>query len=193
MPARRPLLACALAAALALTGCGSADPAPAPTAAPPAAPSAGGAGFFGGTDLAWVEINIAMNEELVPLLDLAATRSADAGVQAYVTQVRDLNDRELTTLRTLHDEAGLPAENPHKGMPMPGMVTPDQVTEAAAKSGAAFDALLLKRIGEHFAQGTRLAQSERKSGLEPRTKALAEQILTSRADARKALGALTSA
>ena len=83
-------------------------------------------------------------------------------------------------LYQLHDAAGLPAENPHKGMPMPGMVTPELVTEAAAASGAAFDKLLRKHIREHMEQGVRLATSEAKAGVEPQTKALAAQMIVDR-------------
>jgi hypothetical protein len=65
-------------------------------------------------------------------------------------------------------------------MPMPGMVTPEQVAEAAAASGAAFDELLRKHVRAHMEQGVRLAISEETAGVEPRTKALAGQMLDDR-------------
>jgi hypothetical protein len=65
-------------------------------------------------------------------------------------------------------------------MPMPGMVTPALVTEAAATSGAAFDDLLRKHLREHMEQGMRLATSEAKAGVEPQTKALAAQMISDR-------------
>ena len=164
-----PLLLVALSAG----ACGGTEPAPAPS--PTVAASA-----FGGTDRAWVEINIAMGEELAPLLDLAATRTKDPAVRALAAEITAVNQRELRLLYQLHDAAGLPAENPHKGMPMPGMVTPELVTEAAAASGAAFDELLRKHIREHMEQGVRLATSEEKAGIEPQTKALAAQMIVDR-------------
>ena len=170
---------CLLALLLGAGACdaGTAASAP-PTATSAAAP--GGSGFFGGTDLAWVEITIAMNEELLPLLDLVPTRAADPGLRALAAEVRAGHEQELGTLRSLHDQADLPAENPHKGMPMPGMVTPEQVTEAAAAQGATFDKLLVQHLRAHFEQGRKLAGSEEKAGVEPRTKALADQVSTSR-------------
>ncbi len=63
---------------------------------------------------------------------------------------------------------------------MPGMVTPELVTEAAAKSGAAFDELLRKHLREHMEQGVRLATSEQKAGIEPQTKALATAMIDDR-------------
>lgn len=164
-----PLLLVALTAG----ACGGTGPAPAPT--PAVAVSS-----FGGTDRAWVEINIAMAEELAPLLDLAKTKTKDPGVRSLAAEIATANTRELQLLYQLHDAAGLPAENPHKGMPMPGMVTPELVTEASAASGAAFDELLRKHLREHLSQGVRLATSEEKAGVEPRTKALAAQMIADR-------------
>jgi uncharacterized protein (DUF305 family) len=135
---------------------------------------------FGGTDRAWVEINLAMSEEVLPLLTLARTRSAKAQVKALAADAEALTRAELTILYELHAAAGLPARNPHKGMPMPGMVTPEQVAEAAAETGPAFDALLLKHLRAHLDQGLRLATSEHRSGVEPRTRALAERMIADR-------------
>jgi hypothetical protein len=169
LPFPRVLLSCSLAVTLA--GCaGAAPPAPAPVV--PSATTA-----FGGTDRSWIEINLAMNEELLPLLDLVQPGS---GLYRVSTQVRAFTEAELTELRQLHAEAGLPAENPHKGMPMPGMVMPSHVSAAAALRGTAFDAKLREHLRAHLEQGRMLAESERTAGLEPRTVALAARISEAR-------------
>ncbi|GAA2499699.1 hypothetical protein Ahu01nite_035790 [Winogradskya humida] len=179
----------ALTAALGTAACGSGDtPAPPASAAATPAPSAGGAGFFGGTDLAWVEINIAMDEELLPLLALAPANGSSPQVKALAAELTTFHQDELTQLRALHDEAKLPSENPHKGMPMPGMVTPEQVTAATKVRGAAFDKLLTEALKAHFEQGVNLAGSEGKAGLEPRTKELAVKVISTRQKYLKDLG-----
>jgi hypothetical protein len=132
---------------------------------------------FGGTDRSWIEINLAMNEELLPLLDLVR---ADSGLHDLSSQVRAFTEAELAELRRLHAEAGLPAENPHKGMPMPGMVMPSHVSAAAALQGTEFDAKLRELLRAHLEQGRMLAESERTAGLEPRTVALAARISEAR-------------
>lgn len=165
-----------LAAALGSAGCADSAAPPAATGSPSASPSAGSAGFFGGTDLAWVEINIAMDEELLPLLALVPANGADPGLKALSAELRTVHEQELSVLRGLHDQARLPAENPHKGMPMPGMVTPEQVTKASATRGKAFDALVRGHLEAHLRQGLKLAESERKSGVEPQTRALADRM-----------------
>lgn len=161
-------------------GTGACDAAGPVAEVPPAATAAASATAFGGTDRAWIEINIAMNEELAPLLALADSRSQDPGLRAQAAAIAADNTAELRNLYQLHDAADLPAENPHKGMPMPGMVTPAQVAEAAASSGAAFDKLLTGHVTAHLEQGKQLATSEGTAGVEPQTKALAARMITVR-------------
>ena len=169
----------ALAAVLCVAGCSTTPgSSPAPPASNAVAPSVNAA--FGGTDLAWIEINIAMDEQLLPLLDLVPQRSGSPDVQAVALQVKAFTEAELSTLRALHDQAGLPAVNPHEGMEMPGMVTPQQVTDAQALTGKNFDSTVLKAIQAHLEQSQNLAGSEDKSGVEPQTRALALQVLRTR-------------
>jgi len=151
-------------------GCAMQAPKPAPTVA----------GTFGGTDRAWIEVNIAMDEQMRPLLDLVPQRAADPAVMALAIQVRAFTDTELPALRLVHDQAGLPTQNPHEGMPMPGMVTAAEVAEAATLRGTEFDALTVKKVKEYLVQGASLAQSETKYGVEPRTRALAANGLSAR-------------
>ncbi|WP_246608193.1 DUF305 domain-containing protein [Paractinoplanes toevensis] len=172
-----------LAGALLLAGCANS------AADAPTSPAATTASQFGGTDLAWIEINIAMDEEMLPLLELVPSRSGSADVQALALQVQAFTTAELSSLRELHTQAGLPAENPHEGMPMPGMVTPEQVTEASALTGKAFDTLVVEAIEAHLDQGQDLAGSEDKSGVEPQTRALALQIIRTRTLAMSTLKA----
>ena len=179
------LRALAVVAVLSTAACGGSTTPSAATPAP--APSSGQAGFFGGTDLAWVEINIAMNEQLLPLLSLAPTKASEPAVKSFAASVQTFTEQELGTLRQLHDQAKLPSENPHEGMPMPGMVTPEQVAQAKSASGTAFDKLLRKLVKGHLDQGTSLAKSEEKAGVEPQTLALAQQVLANRAAAQKQL------
>ena len=191
MNAFRTLL---LAGVLGVAGC-SATPSP-PSAAPSPPPAAQvssqpAAMAFGGTDRAWIEINIAMDEQLLPLLELASARASAPTVRDLALQVKAFTDTELDTLRQLHSRAALPAENPHKGMPMPGMVTPEQVTTAGALSGAAFDKAVVQHVKGHLEQSHRLAVSEEKSGVEPQTRELAAEVLRTRSETLAALRKLS--
>jgi uncharacterized protein (DUF305 family) len=162
------------------------EPARPPVAVAGSEPAVGGAAnTFGGTDMAWIQLTIAMDESLLPLLDLVPSHGDDMAIRALAAQVKTHQEAELATLRQLHDQAGLTADNPHKGMPMPGMVSGDDLAEARAAHGPAFDALLLTHLRAHLDQGVSLATSEQKAGVEPRTVALAKQVQNDRAGRRQ--------
>lgn len=161
---------------LVLPGCSATASAPAP------APPARSAVTFGGTDLAWLEINIAMDEELLPLLALTAGQTRNPRVLALTEQVKAFTGTELGALRALHDQAGLPAENPHEGMPMPGMMTPELLAQAKKLRDKEFDSMLVKQIRAHLEQGSKLAESESKAGIEQQTLALAAQVAATRTE-----------
>jgi uncharacterized protein (DUF305 family) len=160
-----------------LTGCAESKPATGARAAPPAS-----AVNFGGTDLAWIELTIAMDEQIEPLLALVPRQSRDARTKALAQQVQGFTGAELTRLRALHDEAGLPAKNPHEGMPMPGLVSAETARKASTLNGAAFDKLVRDQITAHLKQGQNLAESEEKSGAEQRTRALASDVIHTRTE-----------
>ena len=94
-------------------------------------------------------------------------------VQPLATRGPRVRRTELPTLRLVHDQTGVPAQNPHEGMPMPVMVTSAQVTEAATLRRSEFDSLTVEKVKEYLVQGVNLAQSEAEHGLQPRTRALA--------------------
>ncbi len=189
-PGARPGLALTglLAAALG-AGCGA--PGPADVAAPPASATAATAGRtpagLSGTDTAWLYLAIAMDEAAVPLLDLAPTHSADAGVRRLAADLRAAHLEALAALRGLRDAAGLPAANPHAGHRMPGMVTPEQVQAAARARGAAFDALLREALLAHLDQSVRVAAGARAGGADAAVRAWAQRIAGDRAAVRGAV------
>jgi Domain of unknown function (DUF305) len=174
--AQRLVLAILTTMAALPVAAGCATQAPEPAAKPIAAAAAA----FGVTDRAWIEVNIAMDEQLLPLLALVPGRVADPAVQALASQVGVFVDTDLPTLRLLHDQARLPAQNPHEGMLMPGMVTAADVTEAATLHGTEFDALTVEKVKEYLTQGVNLAQSETRYGMNRRTTALAADGLSAR-------------
>ncbi len=135
---------------------------------------------FGGTDLAWIEVTLAMNEQAIPLLDAIPAHTRTPAVTDLATKVRAVTEAELPKLRTLHDQAGLPADNPHEGMPMPGMVTESELEAMTRLSGTAFDTAATNKLHEGLTQAINLARSEQSNGADPDTRALAGAILSAR-------------
>jgi hypothetical protein len=144
-------------------------------AAPEAAPAAT---TFGGTDLAWIEISVALDEQVLPLLALVPNRSGDPALTTSSAQMQAAVTAELTTLHRLHDQAGLPPQNPHEGMLMPGLIPADAVTHAASLSGPRFDTALMAQLKPYLEQSHRLAQDEQKAGTDSQTRALATATAT---------------
>lgn len=144
------------------------------------APAVSPSSSFGGTDLAWIEIGIAMDRQALPLLDLIPAHSRDPAVISAGGRIRELAGAELTALRALHTQAGLPAENPHDGMLMPGLVPPATVAAAAQLSGEAFDAVTLRELHAYLQQGLSLARSEQAAGRDPQTLRLAAKAAGTR-------------
>jgi len=180
---RRQFAALLLAAALLAAGAGCAREASAvPDVARPAS-------TFGGTDLAWIEINIAMNDQVLPLLALVPDRGDDPTLTELSAWVHASATTELTTLRRLHDLAGLPPENPHEGMLMPGLVPADAVARAAELSGPPFDQAVRDQLDTYLQQGRRLARGEQEAGTDPETRALATRAATTRDAALRRLAA----
>jgi hypothetical protein len=63
---------------------------------------------------------------------------------------------------------------------MPGAVTPAQVTAIGKLTGPDFDAATVRAIKAHLVQTQSLANGEDRSGVEPRTRELAQQVLRTR-------------
>jgi uncharacterized protein (DUF305 family) len=169
----------ALALCLATAACGAAPalpdapgstPAARPTAPPAVAPTPNG------TDVAWLQLLIAMNERLVPVLALAPERAQDPALARRADVARASRTAELSALRRLATRVTLPAENPHAGHDMPGMTTVAQRTALAAASGAEFDRLFTGALQAHLDQAARLCAGEQKSGADPAFRALAASI-----------------
>jgi hypothetical protein len=180
---RRGFATLLLAAALLPAGAGCAGDASAvPNVVRPAS-------MFGGTDLAWIEINIAMNDQVLPLLALVPDRSDDPTLTGLSAWVHASATTELATLRRLHDLAGLPPENPHEGMLMPGLVPAEAVAQAAELSGPPFDQTVRDQLGAYLEQSHRLAQGEQEAGTDPETRALATRTATTRDAALRRLAA----
>ncbi|MEV4623277.1 DUF305 domain-containing protein [Asanoa sp. NPDC049573] len=179
---RRVAFLIAMALLPTIAGC-TPEASPAPEVVPAATTN------FGGTDLAWIEISIAMNDQVLPLLALVSTRGDDAALTKLSADVEATATAELSTLHSLHDQAGLPAENPHEGMPMPGLVPPEEVTRVAGLSGPSFDRAVIEQLEGYLEQSHRLAEQELTSGTDPQTRDLATRTATARATALRQLTA----
>lgn len=130
------------------------------------------AGSVNATDLAWLQLMIAMDERVLPLLDVGASRGHAPAVRQLAGKLRDAHVTELARLRS----AGPAADNPHAGHDMPGMVTAAELARLRSARGPTFDALFTDHLGAHLRQSLSVTRSEQLYGADSRVKALAAAI-----------------
>ncbi|WP_410817144.1 DUF305 domain-containing protein [Micromonospora sp. 050-3] len=174
-----------LIAVLLVAGCGAGPRDAASTTtpsvtAPPAttAPTPTGTAF-NPTDIAWLQLTVAMTERLLPALDLVPARTTDAAWRRTATQVATTRRADLDRARQLLADAAAPTTNPHEGHDMPGMATAQEMAALRAASGQSFHRLLAGHLRAHLAQSVRIATAEQQSGVQPATVALAAAVVRS--------------
>lgn len=176
------LIAVPLIAMLLVAGCGAGPLDAASTATPPAAaPSATTAPTptgtaFNPTDIAWLQLTVAMTERLLPVLDLVPTRTTDPAWRRTVSQLAAAQRAQLDRAHRLLVEAAAPTTNPHEGHDMPGMVTLAEMTALRSATGTPFHRLLAGHLRAHLAQSVRVAAAEQQSGVQPAAVALAAAV-----------------
>ncbi|MEV6417668.1 DUF305 domain-containing protein [Kribbella sp. NPDC051718] len=177
---------------VALTGCGSSAASTPPAAAPPPPTVSKFAvnPSFNATDLAWIELMIPMDDQLIRVLGMAQKQAADPAVRTLATQVSAGHKTEVAQFVALRTRANWPAKNPHEGHDMPGMMTEPEIVTLGKTKGAAFDQLFEKNLKEHLDQSIVLARSITTDGKDAETKKLAAAIMTSRAAQLKQLAGL---
>lgn len=180
---------------LILAGCGSSVAASPPPAPPASTPTATATEWkidpsFNATDLAWIELMIPMDDQLLRVLGMAEKQASDPAVRTFATQVAAGHKTEHETFVATRTRSGLPVRNPHEGHDMPGMMTEPEIVALGKTTGPAFDQLFEKNLKEHLDQSIVLARSITTDGKDPATKKLALSIMATRAAQLKELAAL---
>ncbi|PYC63476.1 DUF305 domain-containing protein [Micromonospora arborensis] len=161
-----------------------ADTAPTTTAHPATALSAtavpapmGTTGAFSPTDIAWLQLTVAMAERVLPVLDLVPARTTDPAWRHLTGPVGATLRADLDQARRFLGDSGAPTTNPHEGHDMPGMVTAEELTALRSASGQPFLRLLAEHLRAHLTQSVRVASAERANGVHPATTALAAAVV----------------
>ncbi|MEU7608361.1 DUF305 domain-containing protein [Micromonospora sp. NPDC049204] len=173
------LVATALAVGL-TRGWGSADH---PPTTPSAAPVATAPVLLNGTDNAFIQLLIPMNEGALALIDHLDSRPADAdpSLRALLDDVREAHRAELRDLRGLLAAGNVPELNIHEGHQMPGMVTDAGLAEVRSAPDAEVSSRAAALLRAHLAQTVVLCRGEQTAGGSPELKALAGRIQQARA------------
>ncbi|MGW1321114.1 DUF305 domain-containing protein [Streptomyces antibioticus] len=185
-PRKRPPAAVLLCALTVLTAAACAGPAP---AAGPAASTAAAtaSGRLNATDIGWIQLMIAMDDQARRILALAPDRSGDPHLVTWATGVAEDHRHALAALRGLLADAGVADDNPHAGHDMPGMVNATELRALEHADGPDFDRLLRAALDEHLTQAAKLAGAVQKADADPEVKKLAREVATATSDSRRRL------
>ncbi|MET8360507.1 DUF305 domain-containing protein [Micromonospora sp. NPDC005171] len=136
-----------------------------------------------GTDDAFIQLLIPMNEGAVALIDQLDTRPTDADPSLWTLlgELRKAHQAELRDLRGLLAAGNVPELNIHAGHQMPGMVTDVSLAELRAAPDAEVSSRAAALIRAHLAQTVVLCRGEQTAGGSPELKALAGRIQQARA------------
>ncbi len=175
----------ATALAVGLTnGWGRTEPAPVSSSAtsPPAAAVPTVPVVLSGTDDAFIQLLIPMNEGALALIDQLDTRPADAdpSLLALLGELRTAHQAELRDLRGLLAAGNVPELNIHEGHQMPGMVTEASLAELRAAPDVEVPSRAAALIRAHLAQTVVLCRGEQTAGGSPELKAFASRIQQAR-------------
>jgi uncharacterized protein (DUF305 family) len=165
--------------ALVLTaGCGHSPPT---ASLPPAPATAPQTTSTNGTDAAWLQLMIPMDEQAVRLVESIPAGRLDPATSKLAAVAGARYRADLAQLRALRTRSGVPESNVHKGHDMPGLMTDADLDAVATARGPELGRLVSTLLREHLAQSVVLCRGERASGADQPVKALAASIERSRA------------
>lgn len=182
----RLLVVVLLAAGLA--ACGRQAPPPAPQPAPPPVPppaASAGAGGFGATEQAFVQLAISVGDQVLLLLDRGAARAGTPDLRDLAEDLAATRRTELAALRGLLAAESVPYRNLHEGHDMPGMPTDGEL--AALDAAAGFDREFTRLVRAHLAEWATVARSAAAQVTHPGTRTVAEGMAGERAAALERL------
>ncbi|MEU7585609.1 DUF305 domain-containing protein [Micromonospora sp. NPDC049230] len=138
--------------------------------------------LLNGTDDAFIQLLIPMNEGVLALIEHLDTRPADAdpSLRTLLREVRETHQAELRDLRGLLAEGNVPELNIHQGHQMPGMVTDASLAELRGAPDAEVPDRAAALLRAHLAQTVVLCRGEQAAGGSPELKALAGRIQQAR-------------
>lgn len=131
-------------------------------------------------DIAWTQLNVALDERILLVLDLADGRAETAATRTLASELAAEYGDELARLREALVRIDAPSDNPHSGHDMPGMATSATLDKLRASRGTAFEQLLHQCLVDHIEQSARLASTFEPIGSAPLVTGLARTMQDSR-------------
>jgi uncharacterized protein (DUF305 family) len=189
--------AAAVALSLTLAACGgtAGTPSNTPPAAAPTPATAQSGQQFNDADIRFTQMMIPHHRQAVAMAELATERAQNQDVKTLAQRIKNEQDPEIQTMTGFLKAWGAPAptaDNSMSGMnhsnmnngdmsgtaDMPGMMSPEQMTQLSSATGTAFDRMFLQMMIAHHQGAVTDAQREQSDGKNEQAKALASNIIT---------------
>ena len=136
------------------------------------------AATFNDADVMFLQMMYPHHAQAVEMAKLVPTRSQNQQVKDLAAAIEKAQAPEMQQMTTLLAGFGKPAPSATMSHSMPGLMTPQQMTELTGLSGAAFDKMWLQMMVEHHQGAITMAGDELKSGTNADAKKMAESIVT---------------
>ncbi|MFF5389747.1 DUF305 domain-containing protein [Streptomyces sp. NPDC013012] len=186
---RTSALAGAVAATgLLLTACGADGTAPpaSATASPSATAAAPGSAAsrapFNDADVMFARMMIPHHEQALEMAGLARGRAEDAGVKELAAAIERAQDPEIRRMRAWLKAWGRPESAGHagghgSGHAMAGMMSEQDMKDLAGARGKEFDRTFAELMIAHHEGAVTMAEEERRNGLDPAARKLADDVV----------------
>lgn len=132
---------------------------------------------FNDADVMFLQMMYPHHAQAVEMAKLVPTRSQNQQVKDLATAIEQAQAPEMQQMTTLLAGFGKPAPSATMSHSMPGLMTPQQMTELTGLSGAAFDKMWLQMMVEHHQGAITMANDELKNGTNADAKKMAEAII----------------
>ncbi len=205
------LVGAVAATGLLLTACGADDTAPRASSSPSASTSSSAAapgsaasqapapGPFNDADVMFAQMMIPHHEQALEMTELADGRAEDADVKKLVAAIEGTQEPEIRKMRAWLEGWDRPESADHEsghggGHGMAGMMSEQDMKDLAAAKGEKFDRAFAELMIAHHEGAVAMAQDERKNGVNPTARKLADDVVRTQsaevAELRRILGRL---
>ncbi|WP_329103597.1 DUF305 domain-containing protein [Micromonospora sp. NBC_01699] len=132
---------------------------------------------LGGTDLAYLQLMVPMNDSALAFFSyLDTSEAAPPALRDLAGRLAGTHRAEVGEMRSLLAAGNVVEENIHEGHQMPGMVTESRVADLKQAPAAEFATRAATLVREHLAQSVLLSKGEQESGGSDQVRALAAGV-----------------
>src|SRR5262245_16345863 len=173
----------AMTCALVLVGCAGNGqrPTAAVSSSHPSATASSPASSFNDADVMFAQRMIPHHQQAIEMAQMAPSHAQNPKVKHLAAEIVVAQAPEIKTMTGWLHAWGKPVPTGMPGMmsPVPGMMSPQDMSQLMAAHGAHFDRMFLQMMIRHHQGAVDMAKTEQARGLNPDAKKLAQQIETS--------------